>query len=210
VNEVSDAQITTWKEEHGSVYNAVMAGQEFIFRSLTLKEFDAFMAQSKKLDSALLDEYIVDMGLLYPYDPDFDNKPAGVVTGLAEEILEYSSFGTPKSGIQVLDEEREQFLDVRGLLKAFIIAGMPAYTEEDLEDLNFRQLAHKVALSEKVLEVQQGALGIENSVRLDLIDPEEEVLKQEQQKKKHAATKKPGQASPDDAIAQKLHAAMTG
>lgn len=90
-------------------------------------------------------------------------------------------------------------------MKAFVLAAMPVYRSEDLDDLTFSQLSEKVALAEKIIEIKQSMNGVEpTNMSLELIDPEEEEMKARQQAARHNLSRKEGEAEFGDPIAQKL------
>ena len=90
-------------------------------------------------------------------------------------------------------------------MKAFVLATIHAYSPGDLDKMTFSQLAENVALSEKIIEIQQSINGVEPSnINLQLIDPEEEILKERTSEARHNLSKKPGEAAYQDPIAQKL------
>jgi len=205
----SEEQIAAWKREYKNIYSIPFRGVDYIFREISFREYDDAINHERANDSASAEEFLVDIALLSPVGQAYDDTPAGVITSLAEEILEYSGFGAPRHAKEVLDRHRDEVNNVHGLMKAFVLASMPSYKEEELDELTFNQLAAKVALSEKVMEVNQASVGIEGiSVKLDLIDPEEEAVREETQREKHTAQKKPGQAGYDDPIAAKLQNAL--
>lgn len=124
---------------------------------------------------------------------------------MAERILEFSGFSSAKKTKQILDEKRAQAGQVRGLMKAFVLATIHTDTPEFLDSLTYSQLAARVALAEKIIEVQQAILAIEpTDVTLQIIDPEEEKQKQQKTAARHDASKSEGAASYNDPIAQKL------
>jgi hypothetical protein len=66
-------------------------------------------------------------------------------------------------------------------------------------------LAEKVALSEKIIEIQQAVLAIESTnVSLKLIDPQEEEKIEQEKIQKYNKSRKDGEAKYEDPIAQKL------
>jgi len=90
-------------------------------------------------------------------------------------------------------------------MKAFVLATIHADTPEFLDSLTYSQLAARVALAEKIIEVKQAILAIESTnVTLQIIDPEEEEQKQKQTAARHNASKSEGAASYSDPIAQRL------
>jgi len=204
----TQSQVDAWKEEYERVYSLSDRGVDYVFRELTCQEYDRIIAYQDANDSASTEEFIVDTGLLWPLGIDVDSIPAGIISGLAEEIFECSGFSSPKRVIEMLNKHRERVAEARGLMKAFILSSMPAYKEEELDALTYDALAAKVALAEKIIEVNQTSVGIENKLTLDLIDPDEEEQRQKNEAVKHAAQKKPGQAGYNDPVAQKLQQAL--
>lgn len=90
-------------------------------------------------------------------------------------------------------------------MKAFVLATISIYSPEDLENMTFSELAEKVALSEKIIEIKQNANGMESTdLKIQLIDPEEEEVKKQVSAARHNLSKKDGEAAYEDPIAQKL------
>jgi hypothetical protein len=124
---------------------------------------------------------------------------------LAQQIVDFSGFYSAKIAKNILDNKRQQANQVRSLMKAFVLATINSYSPEDLDEMTFSQLAEKVALSEKIIEIQQGINGVQSTnLTLQLIDPEEEELKQKASAARHNLSKKQGEATYEDPIAQKL------
>jgi hypothetical protein len=134
-----------------------------------------------------------------------DAYPAGLVSSLAEEILEESGFASPRKAKRILDEKRLEASEVRSLMKAFVLATITSYTPEDLDNLTYTKLAQKVALSEKIMEIKQAILGIESTnVNLQLVDPEEVMEKEQDKANRYNQSRKEGEAKYNDPVAQKL------
>lgn len=198
------------KQQYGKIYSVSIRGVDYIFRSLTFAEFDeASSANSDEWSAADAEEGLVLKAVLWPEETDFDTLPAGVVTTLANEILDVSGFTDPKGAKASLDEKREQAAYVRNIMKAFVLAAMPTYTEEQLDQYNFEQLAAKVALAEKVLEIQKAVANpnIDN-ITLLINDPDEEQEQAEEAVEHFNKTRQPGTATAQDPIAARLHGAL--
>lgn len=202
-------KIEEWKDRYNGVFSVGVGAEDFIFRSLTILEHERVYKLSEKSMSAA-EEMIVERAMLYPaMDEDqIGNLPAGTVSALAEEILDYSGWTNPKYAKGVLEEERLRVDELQFLAKAFILSVLPAYKEEEIDDMTFHQVFHKVALAEKTVSIQQESMGIDIPIKLDLIDPDEQAEESQRQQRQAASTKKPGQAGPGDEIAQKLHQAL--
>jgi hypothetical protein len=124
---------------------------------------------------------------------------------LAQKIIDVSGFYSARLAKNTLNEKREKSGEVRNLMKAFVLAAIPTYRPDDLDEMTFSQLSEKVALSEKIIEIKQTMNGIEpTNMSLELIDPEEEEIKAKQKAARHNLSKKEGEAEYDDPIAQKL------
>lgn len=201
-------QIELWKQQYGNIYAVTVRGTEYIFRQITFREFDAVYGKKNSSDVALAEELLFSTAVLYPEEINYDKIPAGVITSISDEILDASGVGSERRAREILQGHRARSSDVRILMKAFVLATMGAYKEEELDDLTFDQLAQKVVLAEQIIQVNQSAFGVENAITLDLIDPEEERELQEQEAAKHTAQKKAGQAGFNDPIAQRLANAM--
>ena len=207
----SPEDLAKWKERYGYIYSVSARGVEYVFRELTYAEHDVCINVERNEGSAEAEDKIVEIALLST-DPvvNFDRIPAGVISSLSEEVLELSGFASPRYARSILNEYRETVgSSFRTLMKAFILSTMPAYKEEELDQLTFRKMAEKLVLAEQIIKVNQNAFGNgETDMKLDLIDPEEEALRQQAEVQKHAAQKKPGQAGFNDPIADKLRASL--
>jgi hypothetical protein len=213
-------QIAEWKHQHGEVYTAALKSRTYIFRALKFTELDLIKLHfNEDFSSADAEDLIVAYALLYP-EGGLDAVPAGVVSTLSDQIQKVSGSRSPKDVQAIMDRKRGESLGFRNLMKAYILATMPMYREEELDDMNFSQLAAKVALSEQILAIQQQA-AMGGSPTLEVTDPEEEARKEEERRRK--ANKKMEEAlrrgghfdqnkappmrppiSPDDPIAQQL------
>jgi len=90
-------------------------------------------------------------------------------------------------------------------MKAFVLATIHGDTPEFLDSLTYSQLAARVALAEKIIEVKQAILAIESTnVTLQIIDPEEEEQKEKKTAARYNASKSEGAANYNDPIAQRL------
>ncbi len=173
---------------------------------MTFSEFDKINEYQNSGESkAEIEEVIIKSAVIYPPDISLDTYPAGLVTSLADEILNESGFADPSKAKRVMEEKRAEASEVRSLMKAFVLATISAYTPEDLDNLTYPKLAEKVALSEKIMEIKQAILAIESTnVSIQLIDPQEELEKQNQKVENFNKSRKDGEAKYDDPIAQKL------
>jgi hypothetical protein len=194
------------KEKYGSIFETSLKRDTIIFRELTFAEFDKITEyEISGESSAEIEDLIIKSAVIYPESINLDSYPAGLVSSLAEEILQESGFASPSKAKFVLDQKREQAAQVRSLMKAFVLATITAYSPEDLDNLTYTKLAEKVALSEKIMEIKQAIAGVESTnITLQLIDPEEEQAKLEDKARRYDQSRKEGEAKFSDPVAQKL------
>ena len=111
------------KSLYGSVFETYLKKDLVLFRELTFAEFDQITEhQNSGESSAEIEELIIKLGVIYPENINVDSYPAGIVSALAEEILEESGFASPKKAKRILDEKRIEASEVRSLMKAFVFA----------------------------------------------------------------------------------------
>ncbi len=157
------------------------------------------------MSSTDTEDEILKASVVYPENFDVDSLPPGVISSLADQIIDFSGFSSAKIAKRTLDEKRIQASQVRGLMKAFVLATIHTDSPESLDLLTYSQLAERVALAEKIIEIQQAIAGMESTnVILALIDPEEEKEKEKLSASRHNASKVQGAATYEDPIAQKL------
>lgn len=200
---VEPHQIEEWKRQFGRIYQI----DKYIFRGITINEWK--FIHSLGLSSAEVEERIVAVVVLHPLDIDLDSMPAGVVSEIAERVSDLSGWGDPKAARVFLEQKRDESQHVVTLMKAMVLAAMPVYTEEELDDLVIPRLMEKVVLAEEILKIQKTIYDPQVSPpQLELIDPEEEAAKQAAAAQKHTAKRKAGQAVYNDPIADKLRRSM--
>lgn len=195
------------KSKYDPLYAFNVKGIELLFRQLTFSEYDkiAIIQDVDGMSSADAEDEILKCTLVHPVGFDIYRIPAGAVSSIAEEILEASGFGSPKTAKQILNEKRIVAGEVRSLMKAFVLATIHTYSPEDLDNMTFSQLATNVTLAEKIIEIQQSIYGIEpTQIKLDIIDPEEELQKERAKAANYNASRKEGEAIYEDPIARKL------
>ena len=199
--------IFSLKSKYGNVYSIQVKSADLVFRELTFAEYSKIMhfEQADQYTYADIEDFILENAIVYPDNFDVNKIPPGTVSLLSEEILDISGFYSAKIAKAIMESKRLEANEVKNLMKAFVLATISSYTPEQLEEMTFSQLAERVALAEKIIEIQQGVNGLESTnISLQLIDPEEEQQKAVQRAKQHNDSKLPGAAEYDDPIARKL------
>jgi hypothetical protein len=199
--------VFNFKKKFGNIYAVDIKNTTVIFRELTFKEYNQVLYYQELDGSSYTDveDLILTLSIIYPESFDVNRIPPGNVSTLAQDILDLSGITSAKIAKQTLDFKREEVNEVKNLMKAFVLAAFSAYSPDDLEDMTFSELAEKVALAEKVIEIKQGINGLQSTeLKLQLIDPEEEAEKERTRAARHNLSKKEGEAAYEDPIAQKL------
>lgn len=204
--------VSELKNKYGPLFAFSIKGIDLLFRQLTFQEFDEISAgqESGYLSSADAEDKIIEKTLVFPDEKVLNKIPAGAISSIAEEVIDGSGMLSAKAAKAILDEKRDKhYSEVRTLMKAFVLATMPAYSPKDLDEMTFSQLAEKVVLAEKIIEIIQTMNGIEPSqMKLQLIDPEEEMAKERAKAANYNASRKEGEAAYEDPVARKLWGAM--
>jgi len=200
-------QLYEYKRKYGSIFHTTIKGMEIFFRELTFEEYDKIVEYKNSQDYSSIDieDIIIAFAVVYPEDFKADTLPPGLISSLSQQIVDVSGFYSAKIAKEILEKKREKANEVRSLMKAFVLATIYSYSPKDLDGMTFSQLAENVALSEKIIEIQQSINGLEpTNINLQLIDPEEELTKNKTSEARHNLSKKDGEASYGDPIAQKL------
>lgn len=204
---VDNELIFNLKNKYGNIYSVDIKNYTLIFRELKFSEYNQILHYQELDDSSSVDieDLVLKFSIVYPENFDIYRIPPGNVSSLAQNILDISGITSAKLAKQILEAKRDQANEVKNLMKAFVLATIHSYSPEDLEQMTFSELAERVALAEKIIEIQQGINGVEpNNLKLQLIDPEEELEKQKTRAARHNLSKKDGEAAYEDPIAQKL------
>lgn len=195
------------KKKYGSIFSTLIKNEEIFFRELTFEEYDKIVEYKNSDDHSSVDieDIIIESAVVYPENLDTNKIPPGLISSLSQQIVDVSGFYSAKIAKNILNSKREKANEVRSLMKAFVLATIHTYSPTDLDKMTFSQLAENVALSEKIIEIQQSINGVQpTNINLELIDPEEELEKKKTSEARHNLSKREGEASYSDPIAQKL------
>lgn len=203
----SQQVIDELKKEYGQIF----AVGDYLIRKLTMREFDVVQS----MDVVDAEDEIVSLAVVWPEDTD--TMPAGAFASIAAEVMDVSGFTNPKL---LLDEARLKALEVRHMMRAFVLAVDERVNEDDLDDLTLDQLAFKVAMSENIMDIQKALYDPNVEVKMNIVDPDEveeednEAQGEEWDKLNRGSFNSAdtgsrlGTATVDDPIAQKLKESM--
>lgn len=196
------------KKKYGNIYSVDIKKETLVFRELRYSEHNQILEYQDldDISSADIEDLILKYSIVYPEDFNLNKIPPGNVSTLAQNVLDLSGITSAKVAKRILQEKREQASEVKNLMKAFVLATITSYSPEQLEEMTFSQLAERVALAEKIIEIKQSMYGLPQptDLKLELIDPDEEAEKEKVTAARHNLSIKDGEAVYEDPIAQKL------
>lgn len=81
------------KSKYGSIFETTLKRDTIIFRELTFAEFDRIAEYESSGESAAeIEDLIIKSAVVFPENIVLDHYPAGMISALAEEILQESRF----------------------------------------------------------------------------------------------------------------------
>ena len=176
------------KRRFGNIEHTQLDKTTFFYRPITLEEYKYItkLLPEDYLDTDL-EDILVKIAVVYPTDINFDKIKAGHVTTLADQILRISGLSDLDFLVNTLEKYRQEVEEASYMMKAFVLATMPAYTEEDLDQLTIELLIRKVALAEKIVTVQQATLGLPSEAAFSFAFGGEEPQKESSPKPQNKA-----------------------
>ena len=153
------------KKTYDEVYEISTSSGLCYVRPLTLNEYNSL----GKMDPIDAEDHIFELTVIWPEN----FRPlAGEVSSIAEEVIDVSGLSDVKTAKALLHKKRQQVQEVQSMMYAYVMATQ-SYTVEQLGDLTFAQLVYRVALAEKIFEIQEAAFDPTIQLTFDLTDPEE-------------------------------------
>lgn len=160
-------EIAKLKEVFGPLHKINIEGTSYILRTLNRKEI-ASLDIFSEIDTDK-EESIVRLAIIDPIDMDYDNVSAGVISTLAEVVLDKSGL----LGIESLQNALEKARNKRTIftdIYEIICAGFPALLPGDLDNITLDKLMDLFVIAEGIL-IKQGLL--EEEVSFEIEEDEE-------------------------------------
>lgn len=125
--------------------------QYFVFRPLLVSECESLTNLSEKIDTHILDEWIVSKAILSKNkDYLLNEAPAGLLSSLAGSVLKHSMPKDIKSMSDDLSKERELAETTNNLLDFMVKAGAGSLLS-NTKDITYKQQIQYAVFSEQVL-----------------------------------------------------------
>jgi hypothetical protein len=145
------------KEKYDKVFSAHLTNTyECVFRPLTVFEYEKIEGD-ESLTSAEAEDIIVSKCVFWPEDFSVNDFQAGLISSLAEEILESSHLSSVEAAQNALLVSRQKSNTITSMMKSTVLAlkDTLGFTLEDLNGMTFEQLCEKVTLAEQIIKVQK-------------------------------------------------------
>jgi hypothetical protein len=132
------------------------SGITILFRLMSKSELDVFNTLCIKEEVTYeAENFILDNIILYPPKEVLDDKLLeGEVKQLVPVVVQASGFMGVDDFLNELNLQRHMVTSMMGQMMAFISRAFPTYTVTDLENMNYKQLARLIALSESLMQVK--------------------------------------------------------
>jgi hypothetical protein len=148
------ARLIESKLEYGGLGKVDIAGTEFFYRLLTVREYQVIV-ESESLDQTELEETICHWCLIQPTYVDWDAYPAMTATMLAQVIVEESRFDSPEDLLDRMQRARDSFQkNIPALIIVKLCSTVPGYTPMQLRDFTLPQLLDELAAAEEIVGKQ--------------------------------------------------------
>lgn len=196
-----------YRLEYGRIFSATLRNTEYIFRPLTVKEYEYVISCESYYDEVDSEALVVELTLLHPSFDYAETQPAGIITSLASEVLSSSGFASVEVMQQYMEEHRNNITgNVIEMMYATIISAIPTYSVEQLRLSTLDQLIYLVVMAENVIALQQQSMQEQIQFSFEVQEPpEEETSKQPKTRSSQPDDPlAPGEVRPDDPIADKL------
>lgn len=148
--------IKTLIESSGNLYRTTIpSGESFVWRLLTLKEYNAFrgLREAKVLSPLELYEAVFNHCFIGDSDAINGDLPAGYFCAMGELIMHLSGDGSFSSERDEIDNARLQYPmnSVQETMKRIILIAFPGYLPENIDNWTRPELLKKFVLAEAVL-----------------------------------------------------------
>lgn len=165
-----DQLIAEAKKKYGKVFSTEDIGIEFIFRPMTKAEVKYFSDLARSESTTDVEEMVVDRCVIWPETYDLDKHAAGFISTFCSEIRDFSGFEDQEGFVDLIDQSRASADKLTNLIKAFIIAAMPTFHPDEIDNLTLFKSIELLGLAEKILELKSS-----EAPTLAMQDPDDKV-----------------------------------
>lgn len=189
--------ITKAVEQYGPIYSVKTpeSNVEVFFRLVSKKEYDTFNSLCDETGvTADAEDYLYNTAIVYPVPIQLDEDIyAGESSSIVAEIARQSGFFDLQTFANAVSQSRAECQKLSEQIIIFIAKAMPGYTIDDLEKLNYQQLARLLSISEVIMG-QVLDLGINKPVKGNILSRGDKKLSPEEIEQQNKLTGKAKEA----------------
>ena len=156
-------RVPGWKVQYGDLIyvpydqHVVDYGQvkAFVFRAITLNEYDQIKVSLEFDNPLLIDEVsgqVMQACMLWPEKLNLDMVEQADFRHLYDKVSSKSPFNSLEAFADFVERARVQHSDLKSLICAFIAAGFPKLSIDDVGLFNSRQLGQYLIAAEHILQ----------------------------------------------------------
>lgn len=145
------------KEKNPIIYWNHINGQIFIYKPLGRRDFKE-IASNTEISEVEKEDEVVKRTLLYPYDLDLDDIPAGIVSNLFRTIMENSYLPDVGVRAEVLNYFRSEMFDIQEQITCIINEAFPQFDIEEIENWGIERTSKYLSRAEWKLQNLRGAV----------------------------------------------------
>lgn len=142
--------IKQWKLLYGNIYKVKISDQEYIYRTLSVKEYSEILPLIDSDDESAIEEIALS-AVLYP---EINDTSVGLSAKLTELIINASKIFTEQGFKDLVLKARENvskfYKNDLSSWKLILINVFPSYSLEYIDSLSIQELFNKIILVEKI------------------------------------------------------------
>ena len=140
------------KAQYGDLYKVVFEDNTtVVFRLLSFKEYEQYHSLYLQGLIGPSDTSVFDRCKIELSAGKDDQLRAGVIYTITKIMLQLSGPSTVEDWAVQLEESRKQLYNIVAQVEMIICKAFPAYKPEDIWDMNWRQIVHRLAQAESIL-----------------------------------------------------------
>ena len=139
-----------------TLFFADIEGLEFLFKPLTLEEYNAVVELEKFLSGAVINDTLLRISVLYcglhgGLEEWLESGKGGHPDHLSQAILEVSGFQSQEQFMKILEEKRYLATQVQSIMEMYICSAFPSLRPSDIELMTLEEQLDLFAKAEKAI-----------------------------------------------------------
>jgi len=139
-----------------TLFFANIEGLEFLFKPLTLEEYNAVVELEKFLSGAVINDTLLRISVLYcgtlgGLEQWLETGKGGHPDHLSQAILEVSGFQSQEQFMKILEEKRYLATQIQSIMEMYICSAFPSLKPSDIELMTLEEQLDLFAKAEKAI-----------------------------------------------------------